>query len=178
MVRESIEIKPIPPYGNTIVPYTRSQSEITDILKKYGCKGIRWTYIEGQEDVLEFMIEANIHGVQKQVAVKITPPHIEVTKRRNTTYGRANVKTTNINQEYRLLFHYIKSKIESVVWGLSSVEREFLSDITMKLPNGRSSTVGEIVMGLVSEDRLQSLPFIDQKKEPPRNVTQEKVVDA
>lgn len=175
-MKESIEIKPNPPYGKTAIPYTRTQAEISDLLKRYGCKGIRWTYIEGQDDILEFIIEATIRGVHKEVAIKVSPPHIEVTKRGNTTYGRKNITTTNINQEYRLLFHYIKSKIESVVWGLSTVEREFLSDITMKLPDGRTSTVGEIVMNLVSEDRLHSLPFIDQKQER-KNITPEKVVD-
>ncbi len=174
MPKESSEIKKVPPYGDTKVPYTRTQAEITDLLKKYGCKGVRWTYLEGQDDILEFMITANVQGVQKQVAVKVSPPHIEITKRANTTYGRHNVKTSNINQEYRLLFHYIKSKIESVVWGLSTVEREFLSDISMTLPDGRNATVGEIVMTLVGEDRLQSLPFFDQK---PQGKQEQRVID-
>jgi hypothetical protein len=49
------------------------------------------------------------------------------------------------------------------MWGLSTIEKEFLSNVTMKLPDGRTASVGEIVLDLVSEDRLQSLPFIDQK---------------
>jgi len=153
-------IRRTPPYLGTKVPYERTKAEIELLLKSYGVKGIRWTSLEGQDDVLEFIAEAEIHGVKKQIGIAVRPPHIPIRKR---IRGRGIVSTENINQEYRLLYHWIKTKIESVMWGLSTIEKEFLSEVTMKLPDGRTSSVGEIVLGLVSENRLQSLPFIDQK---------------
>jgi len=74
-------------------------------------KGIRWTSMEGQDDVLEFLIEAEVQGVKKRLSIAVRPPHIFVKKRLR---GKL-VNTENINQEYRLLFHWIKSKIEAVV---------------------------------------------------------------
>ena len=159
-MNEGKQITRTPPYSNTAVPYERTKAEIELLLKSYGVKGIRWTSMEGQDDVLEFIVEAEIRGIKKQIGITVKPPHILTHKR---IRGRGIVSTENIAQEYRLLYHWIKTKIESVVWGLSTIEKEFLSEVTMKLPDGRTTSVGEIVLGLVSEDRLQSLPFIDQK---------------
>jgi len=159
-MRDETKLNRNPPYANTEVPYEKTKYEIEKLLKSYGVKGIRWTSLEGQDDMLEFIAEANIRGVKKQVGIAVKPPHIYIRKRAR---GKGVINTEDTNQEYRLLFHWIKSKIEAVVWGLSTIEKEFLSEVTMKLPDGRTTSVGEIVLGLVSEDRLQSLPFIDQK---------------
>ncbi len=147
-----------PPYMDTEVPYERTKAEIEILLKSYGVKGIRWTSLEGQDDTLEFIIEAEVQGVRRQLGVAVKPPHIYIKKKLR---GQI-VNTENINQEYRLLFHWIKSKIEAVVWGLSTIEKEFLSEILLKLPNGEQSTVGAVITNLMSKDSLQSLPFFGQ----------------
>jgi hypothetical protein len=157
---------------DTEVPYERTKAEIEILLRSYGVKGIRWTSIEGQDDVLEFIIEAEVRGVKKQLAIAVKPPHIYIKKK---LPGRGLVNTENINQEYRLLFHWIKSKIEAVVWGLSTIEKEFLSEVTLHLPDGRTSTVGEVVIDLMSRNSLQSLPFFGSSQEQPRD--QSKVID-
>lgn len=144
-----------PPYLDTTVPYERTKAEIEILLKSYGIKNIRWTTLEDQDDTLEFIIEAEVQGIKKQLGVAVKPPHIVIKKK---LHGKL-VDTENINQEYRLLFHWIKSKIEAVVWGLSTIEKEFLSEILMKLPNGQQSKVGDVVVNLMSKDTLQSLPF-------------------
>ena len=149
-----------PPYMDTTVPYERTKAEIEILLKSYGIKNIRWTTLEGQDDTLEFIIEAEVQGVKKQLGVAVKPPHIVIKKK---LHGKL-VDTENINQEYRLLFHWIKSKIEAVVWGLSTIEKEFLSEVLMKLPNGQQSTVGEVVVDLMSKDTLQSLPFYSSRQ--------------
>ena len=156
-----------PPYMDTTVPYERTKAEIEILLKSYGIKNIRWTTLEGQDDTLEFIIEAQVQGVKKQLGVAVKPPHIILKKK---LHGKL-VDTENINQEYRLLFHWIKSKIEAVVWGLSTIEKEFLSEVLMKLPNGQQSTVGDVVVNLMSKDTLQSLPFYNSRQsEVPRRV--------
>ena len=159
-----------PPYGNTTVAYERTKAEIETLLRSYGVKGTRWTSMEGQDDVLEFIVEANIRGVKKQIGIAVKPPHIHQRKR---IPGRGLGYSENINQEYRLLFHWIKSKIEAVVWGLSTIEKEFLSEVTIQLADGRQSSVGEVVLGLVSEDRLPSLPFMESQ----RKVDKTNVID-
>ena len=149
-----------PPYMDTTVPYERTKAEIEILLKSYGIKNIRWTTLEGQDDTLEFIIDAEVQGVKKQLGVAVKPPHIVIKKK---LHGKL-VDTENINQEYRLLFHWIKSKIEAVVWGLSTIEKEFLSEVLMKLPNGQQSTVGAVVVNLMSKDTLQSLPFYSSRQ--------------
>jgi hypothetical protein len=149
-----------PPYMDTTVPYERTKAEIEILLKSYGIKNIRWTTLEGQDDTLEFIIEAQVQGVKKQLGVAVKPPHIILKKK---LHGKL-VDTENINQEYRLLFHWIKSKIEAVVWGLSTIEKEFLSEVLMRLPNGEQSTVGDVVVNLMSKDTLQSLPFYSSRQ--------------
>jgi hypothetical protein len=123
-----------PPYMDTTVPYERTKVEIEILLKSYEIKNIRWTTLEGQDDTLEFIIEAEMQGVKKQLGVAVKPPHIILKEK---LHGKL-VDTENINQEYRLLFHWIKSKIEAVVWGLSTIEKEFLSEVLMKLPMANS----------------------------------------
>ena len=177
--RVNIKLDRNPPYQDTEVPYERTKAEIEFLLKSYGVKGIRWTALEGQEDLLEFVIEAEVAGVRKQLGIAARPPHIYIKKK---LHGQI-VNTENINQEYRLLFHWLKSKIEAVVWALSTVEKEFLSEVRIKPPDGRSSTIGEVVIDLIGKDSMQSLPFYGEpKNEPthqgPRNITHESEMEA
>jgi hypothetical protein len=114
-----------------------------------------------------------VKGVKKQLGVEVKPPHIVIKKK---LHGKL-VDTENINQEYRLLFHWIKSKIEAVVWGLSTIEKEFFSEVLMKLPNGQQSAVGDVVVNLMSKDTLQSLPFYSTpQSEVPRPVINAEVI--
>jgi hypothetical protein len=166
MVKVSFVLNRDPPYMDTEVPYERTKAEIEILLKSYGVKGIRWTSLEGQDDVLEFIIEAEVQGVKKQLGITVRPPHIFIKKKLR---GQI-VDTENINQEYRLLFHWIKSKIEAVVWGLSTIEKEFLSEIRFKLPDGRETTVGEVVIDLMGRNSLESLPFFDNQSKHSQNV--------
>ena len=162
-----------PPYMDTEVPYERTKAEIEILLRSYGVKGIRWTSLEGQDDVLEFIVEATVQGVRRQLGIAVRPPHIYIQKK---LHGKL-VKTENINQEYRLLFHWIKSKVEAVVWGLSTVEREFLSEVLLKLPDGRQSTVGDVVVNLMSKDTLQSLPFYGSSQAPNVALEEKRVIE-
>jgi hypothetical protein len=129
--------------------------------------------MEGMDDKLEFIVEASVRGVKRQIGIMVHPPHIFVNKRKG--YG-TTVHTEDINQEYRLLYHWIKSKIEAVVWGLSTIEREFLSEIMLQLPNGQQESVGEVVMNLVGENRLQSLPFLGEPEHSQKRI-EEKIID-
>lgn len=161
-----------PPYEDTEVDYTRTKAEIECLLKSYGVKGVRWTSVEGQDDVLEFLAEAEILGVKKTISVAVSPPHIILQRKKGPK--------EDINQEYRLLFYWIKSKIEAVTWGLSTIESEFLSQVRIALPNGQSTTVGATVANLVAKDNLASLPYFgetkggqdtDARRPPIKNVT-------
>jgi hypothetical protein len=62
-----------PPYMDTTVPYERTKVEIEILLKSYWIRNIRWTTLEGEDDTLEFIIEAKVEGVKKQLGVEVKP---------------------------------------------------------------------------------------------------------
>jgi hypothetical protein len=70
-----------PPYMDTTVPYKRTKAEIEILLKSYWIRNVRWTTLEGENDTLEFIIEAKVEGVKKQLGVEVKPPHIVIKKK-------------------------------------------------------------------------------------------------
>lgn len=126
------------PYSNTTVPIEKTKAKLEKLLKSYGVKKVVWAS-DDNEEVLMFEVLVEVKGVKHGRAYQIKPPHILLTKRQ---YGRL-VHTENRNQEWRLVFHWVKTKLEAVTWGLSTIEKEFLSETAMQLPDGTVTTVGE-----------------------------------
>lgn len=162
-----------PPHMNTEVPYERTKAEIEVLLRSYGVKGIRWTSLEGRDDILEFIVEAEVQGIKKQLGIAVKPSHIYNKKK---IRGQP-VDAENINHEYRLLFQWIKSKIEAVVRGLSTIEKEFLSEVQLKVPNSRESTVSEVVIDLMGQNTVESLPFYNGQQQHGQRVNDPKIID-
>ena len=52
------------------------------------------------------------------------------------------VYSPNWAQSFRLLYWWLKAKLEAVAYGLTSVEQEFLSQVMVKLPSGEMTTMG------------------------------------
>ena len=148
-----------PPYSNTTVPMEKTKAEIEILLKAYGVKGIQWTSIGNEED-LKFLMEVTVRGVRRELAFQVKPSQVQITKR---VPGRGLVKTEDRNQEYRLLYWWIKSKLEAVYWGLSTIEKEFLSQVIVSLPNG-PTTMGDVAQEAIAKGSVESLPFIQEKR--------------
>ena len=55
------------------------------------------------------------------------------------------VDKANWAQSMRLLYYWIKAKLEAVSFGLNSVEKEFLSDIITTMPDGTRLTVWDMI---------------------------------
>jgi molecular chaperone DnaK (HSP70) len=134
----SEKLRTKPPYSNTKVPFEKTKAKLEKLLKSYGVRKIVWAS-DDNEEVLMFEVLAHVKGIERGITIQIKPPHIVLDKRQ---YGRM-VHTENKNQEWRLVFHWVKSKIEAVMWGLSTIEREFLSEVSLKLPDGSVTTIGE-----------------------------------
>ena len=60
----------------------------------------------------------------------------------------------NWAQSMRLLFHWIKAKLEAVSFGLNSVEKEFLSDIVTTLPDGSRMTICDMISKQMEKNDL------------------------
>ena len=54
----------------------------------------------------------------------------------------------------RLLYYWIKAKLEAVSFGLNSVEKEFLSDIVTTAPDGTRVTVWDLISEQIENSHL------------------------
>lgn len=157
-------IKPkSPPYQGTDVNPDESRVEIDKLLRGYGIQKIIWATDYQKSDVrLAFEVEAEIQGVRKLFTVTLSPP-ILLKKARiyNARRGvHELVQIPDWPRSMRLLFWYVKAKVEAVAYGLVSVEQEFLSQVMVSLPDG-STTVGEALKPMMLHDRLGAIPALE-----------------
>ena len=154
-----------PPYENTKIDPDSSRVDIDKLLRSYGIQKIIWASDYEHNDVrLAFEIEAEIQGIRKGFTVTLRPPLIlKQIRLYNPKKGiTEKVKVPNWSQSMRMMYWYLKSKVEAIAYGLVSVEKEFLSQVMVSLPIG-SSTVGEILEPIMTYDRLDSLPYLAEK---------------
>ena len=134
-----------PPYQGTESDPDKTRMQIDKLLRDFGVSGVQWTTDYDHNRVgLAFMVETEIRGVKKQIGIKIEPP-VFVAQRKtwNPRMGKyERVYAPNWAQSFRLLFWWLKAKLEAVAYGLTSVEQEFLSQVVVKLPSGQQTTVG------------------------------------
>lgn len=143
------------------------------MLKEFGVVALRWTdtpdAIKGVElPTLEFIAEAEIRGVRKEVGFRVKPPMLTQRKRRGGRHGSV-VTTAARDQSMRLLFWWLKSRLEAAKFGLEPIEKTLLSKVMVHLPDGSVTTVGEAVhhqLALPSQSR-NLLPTFEIKREPP-----------
>jgi len=130
------------PYSNTTIPPERTKGDIEKLLKEHGIQDIQWTTYKGKT-VLKFLWKIHVQGVDKEIMFQFTPPIIASVKRSWTGVRYEKVHVNLEATSYRLLWHYLKNKLEAVRWNLESMEKEFLSHAVVALPNGQEITVGE-----------------------------------
>ena len=77
---------------------------------------------------------------------------------------------------YRLLFNYIKNKLEAIRVGMVTVENEFMAHIKFSLKDGSSTTLGQNFIQLMTGNKLQNALEYQETQQTPRNVTDEAMV--
>ena len=133
-----------PPYSDTKADPTTSEVQISKLLEEYGVSGTQWTKDFSKKTVsLRFVVEAEIKGKRMNIAIELIPPLFEARRR---TYDQISgryekIYAPNWAQSFRLLYWYLKTKLEAIAYGLTTVEKEFLSDIVHKLPDGSTQTL-------------------------------------
>jgi hypothetical protein len=137
------------PYSKTTVPWDRTEIAIKRLLEDYGAVGIQWTLYRGK-NTLRFIVEKKVKGVLKEIHAAVQPPAVE-------TMDRKGNPKRNKNQEYRMLYYWLKSKLEAIKWGMVSFEDEFLSKILYIGKDGRETTIGEVILPMIAEDKLLAL---------------------
>ena len=91
--------------------------------------------------ILQFAVERTLHGVEQKFIVRLQGPLLEVEKGR----GYEKHREPNMNASMRLLYWYVKSKAEAIEYGLEDVVEAFLPRILLRLPDGTSSTMGDML---------------------------------
>lgn len=134
------------PYSDTKVSYGDTKNHIEEMLKEAGAVALRWTEDEDSMKgvglpTLEFIFKVELNGVEKQIGVRIKPPM--TIKTRGTKYNR--VHTANRNGSMRLLWWYLKARLEAARFGLEDLSETFLSHTIMALPEGGTATMGEVI---------------------------------
>jgi len=146
------------PYANTKVTVASSQTAIHKLLEDYGADPIRWTSSGGLTQ-LEFRIYVEMHGVNKYLDIRLQPPAV---MRKVKTWNQAKSEHEKINvpdmkRGMRMLYFYLKTKLESIYFGLVDAQEEFLSNVVMTLPGGGDRTIGKVLTEAMSKDQLGSL---------------------
>ena len=136
------------PYHRTDVPIYKSQNQIRTVLQKFGLQGIRFTDYKNM-GTIEFILLRD----DKELSFRFK---FSVPERNDFQ-----------KQVYRGLFHYLKNRFFAVEFGITTIEEEFLQEMVLKLPDGSTPTIKDLVSkqlsGLVFNSELQ-LPFKEQVK--------------
>ncbi len=136
------------PYARTTVSTDRSKEEINKLLKKFGCRGIQWTWLDDKE-ILRFIHEFEFKGVKKALTFEMNIP--DIGRYTGQGYGKRFVR--NNEQAFRIAFYIIKAKLTAVETGVETFEEVFLSKILYKLSDGQSGKIGDIVLDQVIETK-------------------------
>jgi hypothetical protein len=159
------------PYSNTTIAPERTKAEIEKMLHEYGIADVQWTTYKNQT-TLRFIWHLIVKGVEKEIMFQFTPPIIPAAKRTWTgmRYEKVNVRLDAT--AYRLLWHYLKNKLEAVRWGLESMEKEFLSHAVVSLPNGTVATVGDKIDDVLESARLEvvKVPSLEYQKDEGKTI--------
>ena len=150
-------IKKQPPYSSSEKDPDRTRAEIEKLLRDYGVSGTQWTTLYDKQQVkLSFIVEAELKGQKKQIAIEVNPPLFLASRRTWNPKGYyEKVYAPNWAQSFRMLFWWLKAKLEAVAYGLSTVEKEFLSQVVLSLADGSQRTVGDALTESIEKGVLQ-----------------------
>ena len=120
-------------YLKTKVPFHRTKEKLYELLESKGITEVRIT-----DSPLRVILEFN-YPIQKTihklgVRFDIPLPEMKDEKKRKQTR----------DQYYRALYYILKSKLETVEFGIREFGREFLGDLIYHLPNGTSPTIADV----------------------------------
>jgi hypothetical protein len=107
------------PYERTAVSVEKSQRGINDLLYKYGVTQIAWA---SEKDVFLQLMFVIPKGDLK-IPVRIRLPFL-------TKPIRTGTKLLP-EASYRMLFYYIKAKLEGVRYGIEAIEEAFMPHIAI-----------------------------------------------
>ena len=156
---KKVRAEPKIPYADTKISPDKTKAEISEMLKSHGIENIQWTAFRGEE-VLRFLKEVELKGVRRELMFEVKPPRI-MAKKRSWNVKEGKYILVNVPlwaQAWRLVYWYLETKLKAVEWGLVSLEREMMAQITVPLPDGSVTSLGDVIERRIVEDTLAKLP--------------------
>ena len=127
------------------MPAERSIQRIKDLLYAHGAVAIEVGEAP-QQETIQIKFLRRIVVDKKEL---MQPMRVSVTFK-----GRKPAEAM------RMLYYYLKAKWDAVDWGLISAEEAFLAYFMGTLPDGRQTTVGEMMLPDIARGRLPDMaPF-------------------
>ena len=146
---------PDSPYKHTPVPASRSREQIEFLLQKHGAIGANWTTLfEKGRTELTFGVRG---ADSRQTLVRvIVPAFVNEHRSWDPESGKSRVvKAENWAQSMRLLYYYLKSKLEAVRVGLREFEEEFLADTLVKNERGETVRVVDLMKPMLEGGQIR-----------------------
>ena len=147
-----------PPYHSTQVHPHKTRGQIDAMLDKYNIKKYQWT-LDLDNNIIQLVMEIPMES-EKHILLKVMPSlFLEKRRTYNKTVGKNEiVMEPNLAASMRMLYNWLKAKLEAVTFGLTSVEQEFLSQVVI---NRTGKTVGELVAPALSgQVEFEALPGV------------------
>jgi hypothetical protein len=158
------------PYRSTSISYGVSKNDIEEMLKEAGAVALRWTETPDSMKgvslpVLEFILSSELEGIQKEFIIRIQPPLLYDRKRQHGKHG-SMISAPNRNASMRLLYWYLKARLEGVKFGIEDIFDAFMSRIINSLPDGQTVTLSEtirkhpeVLKGILPSFEIKALPL-------------------
>lgn len=148
------------PYQDSPVPVDRTKLQIEDLLAKAGATAVRWTTSTKERPLIEFIVSTSIEGVHREIGFRIRVPALVMAK--------GGEKIVNERASWRLVYYWLKAKLEAVRFGMQPIEQELLAQMILALPDGKgnivSTTAGEeVVKEITRPGKKHLLPTFDIK---------------
>ena len=160
------------PYESTTIPPEQTQFHITAMLNEFyridpeskkktaWVNGIRWTDLPDQMPTLEFMMEYDTpEGVHKSVGVRVQPPLLAIPKKQKRGCGSQVVWEPAKAQSMRLMYYWMKSKLEAVLWGMRDFTEEFMGDVLVRTPDQGLQRISQLIIPQLEQNKVPALTF-------------------
>lgn len=130
------------PYATTTIPWGKTQGQINDLLKKYGCKSLRWTDLAAEDvppaiDIKSSLIILEFSTPNQLIEKKATKQNPSIRDRGIVRIHQVRIMlpipTEKMrNQLYRFLFYQLKNMLAAVQFGAFTFEQIFFSFLVIE----------------------------------------------
>ncbi len=143
-------------YQQSTTPVARSQEDIRRILSKYGADGVQFSE-DWKAMLLDIRFLYTVGKIQHSVVFRVPIPKAELCSpggRSRSSSARQKLQEQYERGIWRAVFWAIKSRMESVEFGIETFQEAFLSHF--EIP-GSDKQIGEVLIPRLETGSLRLL---------------------